>query len=129
MNHLKSSASCRVCRRWFEGDWAKAETVERRQNLDRQMWAGICDACQRDRWSAAVEYEGAAAEIRLLIHLGADIQSGKPPKFLPLFSKALDRAKAAEARCIRLGMWSWERPPTDPGRYLDPDEPREKRDA
>ena len=41
---LKSSTSCRRCRRWLEGDW-NAATPEARPEIQRQMDAGRCDVC------------------------------------------------------------------------------------
>lgn len=44
---FKSSTSCRLCRRWFEGDWSRAATPEERAEIQRQMDAGHCDDCHR----------------------------------------------------------------------------------
>lgn len=41
---LKSAHSCRRCRRWLEGEWARA-SAEERVELQRQMSNGICDVC------------------------------------------------------------------------------------
>lgn len=42
---FKSSTSCRLCRRWFEGAWSRATTPEGRAEIQRQMDAGHCDSC------------------------------------------------------------------------------------
>jgi hypothetical protein len=42
--HFKSAHSCRVCRRWLEGEWPDADAAGRVE-LQRQMDAGHCDAC------------------------------------------------------------------------------------
>jgi hypothetical protein len=41
---MKSAHSCRVCRRWLEGEWNWA-TTEERAALQRQMDQGHCDDC------------------------------------------------------------------------------------
>lgn len=43
---LKSNHNCRLCRRWFEGEWANAAPLDRIQIL-RQMDFGRCDDCTR----------------------------------------------------------------------------------
>lgn len=43
---LKSSPSCRVCRRWLEGEWPTADDAGRAE-IERQMAAGRCDDCTR----------------------------------------------------------------------------------
>lgn len=43
---LKSAHSCRLCRRWLEGEWSRA-TPEERVEIQRQMTAGHCDDCHR----------------------------------------------------------------------------------
>lgn len=46
---LKSSTSCRLCRRWLEGEWNRESSGERRrealESLNRQMRNGRCDPC------------------------------------------------------------------------------------
>lgn len=44
MCRFKSSTSCRLCRRWFEGDWFRADAAQRVE-IQRQMDAGHCDDC------------------------------------------------------------------------------------
>ncbi len=44
---LKSSFSCRICRRWLEGEWSSATTKEARDEIQRQMGVGRCDDCTR----------------------------------------------------------------------------------
>lgn len=43
---LKSAHSCRVCRRWLEGEWPRA-TAEQKVEIQRQMDVGRCDDCTR----------------------------------------------------------------------------------
>jgi hypothetical protein len=43
---FKSAFSCRICRRWLEGEWSGA-TPEQRIEIQRQMDAGHCDDCHR----------------------------------------------------------------------------------
>jgi hypothetical protein len=43
---LKSSTSCRMCRRWLEGEWSSA-SPEQKVELERQMSVGRCDECTR----------------------------------------------------------------------------------
>lgn len=45
--HYKSAHSCRVCRRWLEGEWSSAAPPERVE-LQRQMDAGHCDRCHAE---------------------------------------------------------------------------------
>lgn len=43
---FKSSTSCRVCRRWLEGEWNRAAPdSQERTEIQRQMDAGHCDSC------------------------------------------------------------------------------------
>lgn len=41
----KGSTSCRICRRWLEGEWNRAAPGPERAELQRQMDAGHCDLC------------------------------------------------------------------------------------
>lgn len=41
---MKSSTSCRRCRRWLEGEWSDA-SPEEKVELQRQMDQGFCDVC------------------------------------------------------------------------------------
>jgi hypothetical protein len=43
---FKDAYSCRVCRRWLEGEWSSAGPAERVE-IQRQMDAGHCDDCHR----------------------------------------------------------------------------------
>lgn len=42
---FKDSTSCRICRRWLEGEWNRAAPGPERTELQRQMDAGHCDLC------------------------------------------------------------------------------------
>lgn len=44
---FKSAHSCRVCRRWFEVDWFRADAAGRVE-IQRQMDAGHCDRCHAE---------------------------------------------------------------------------------
>jgi hypothetical protein len=52
---LAHSELCRMCSRWLEGDWTRADPAEKRE-LERQMAVGRCDDCTwrvaRDRAQA-----------------------------------------------------------------------------
>ena len=41
---MKSSGSCRVCRRWLEGEWSQA-TPEQREVIEKEMAQGHCETC------------------------------------------------------------------------------------
>lgn len=120
MNRLKSSGSCRICKRWLEGLWSTARTPEQRLAVLRQIDSGLCDSCQRERQRAAVEFMAASDEMRLflrcLIALGRDatedFRSGAA-------GALINRVKVAERKCVALHMWTWERRGTDPERFRD----------
>lgn len=120
MNRLKSSPSCRICRRWLENLWSAARTTEQRESVQRQIDSGICDSCQRERQRAAVEFMAASDEMRLflacLIALGReateDFRGGAA-------GALVNRVKVAEKKCVALRMWTWERHGTDPERFRD----------
>lgn len=52
---LKSSHECRRCKRWLEGDWARADVAARRAIL-AQMDQGECWPCQKERLRAAYAF-------------------------------------------------------------------------
>lgn len=76
--------------------------------MQRQTHNGICDPCQRLRHAAAVEYDCAAYAVRLMRLLGAHHEHGPrhTPRNNTMFSRALDRMKYADERCVALKMWS-----------------------
>jgi hypothetical protein len=52
---FKGAHSCRRCRKWLEGDWAKADAAGRKAIL-AQMGQGECWPCQKVRLLAAFEF-------------------------------------------------------------------------
>jgi hypothetical protein len=46
LRRFKSAHSCRMCAKWLEGEWSDADPLDRLE-LQRQMSAGVCDACER----------------------------------------------------------------------------------
>lgn len=104
MNRLKNSGNCRVCGVWLEGRWAEAPTVAERAELTRQIDNGMCDACQRLRLAAAIEYERASYEIHSLNDLGARLTRHRTAGSEAI-RQAHARIEAAEDRCVALKMW------------------------
>jgi len=92
-----------------------APTVAERHDLSRQIDNGLCDGCQRERQAAAVEYEQAADEMRMVTYCGAG-WNGRGAAHHAL-TQALKRGEAANARCVELKMWPDERSTTRPIRY------------
>lgn len=112
MNRLKSSHSCRLCRRWLEGEWSRATTVAERQSLHRQMTNGLCDDCQIKRHNAALAYMAASDFIRVLQHF--ERITGRPMLTRTQVGLrrgeaevALDRIYDAADRCWQLHMWNY----------------------
>lgn len=105
MNRLPAARFCAVCRLDLFVPWREATTHRVKLHWNRQMANGLCDDCQRDRYDAAVEYEGAIAEMRLVGALGATWSKSKPPILHPALRQAMQRLGAADARCVRLKMW------------------------
>lgn len=71
---LKSSGSCRLCKRWLEGEWSAARRKAERDALQRQMDAGRCDACAARRvarltWSMAETVDGEEQTTALVVHV------------------------------------------------------------
>lgn len=114
MNKLGHSFRCRIDGTDLMGQWMAAVLVADRAELDRQMQNGICDACQRDRLLAAIEYEHAAADVRLWTMLGVgDRAPGRGGLPHPAMTAAMHRIRAADERCVALKMWTRERASTD----------------
>lgn len=59
------SDRCRVCRFDLRAARIRAETMAESEEWMRQIFAGACDACQRNRQAAAVEFMAAADAIRV----------------------------------------------------------------
>jgi hypothetical protein len=112
VNRLKSAHSCRICRRWLEGEWARADETGR-HSIQRQMDNGMCDGCQRKRQSAAQEYIAAAGMICLswqwtMQTYGEDAVAHDPTligRSGPGRNVARDRMADAARRCRSLRMW------------------------
>jgi hypothetical protein len=90
-----------------------------------QLASGVCQDCHVARHRAAVEYEHAAAEVRLWESLlpGSIYVKGKTPQAI---TAAMHRVRAADARCVALGMWPAERVTKHPSSYYGDD--REERE-
>ena len=84
---------------------SRATTDAERYSLRRQMGNGMCDACQRARQSAAVEYMAAADMIRLawkwtMARYGSAAIDHEPP---------ISKNSRAGQRGGRWPCVSWER--------------------
>jgi hypothetical protein len=120
VNRLKSSGSCRICKCWLEGLWSSARTPEQREAVWRQIDSGLCDSCQRDRQSAAVEYMAASDEMRLFLDCMMAV-GGDTADFRGGTAGALiNRVKTAERKCVDLGMWPWSREVDTPEQFRVP---------
>jgi hypothetical protein len=130
MNRLKSSTSCRICRTWLERLWSDPQ---QRESAMRQMNNGMCDQCQRERQSAAVEYIRAADDMRLLnqclLALGVETRGA----FMHgPYAAVARRVHEAEQRCVSLLMWPRSREMITPERFRaswrpsGPQQPRER---
>lgn len=108
MNRLKSSGECRICRTWLEGLWARATSDAERASVARQMDNGMCDACQCLRLAAAIEYERASYEIRLLHALGARFIRHRSIGSEAI-RQAQSRIERANDQCVALKMWPSDR--------------------
>lgn len=111
VNRIQSSTSCRICRRWLEGDRPYSLAL-------RQIENGMCDDCQRKRQAAAVEYIAACDSLRQLALFG--LTGGK-------FDQPRMRVASAEARCVSLLMWPWTRQVIQPERFRGTPRYRERR--
>lgn len=102
MNRIRWSTDCLVCDKDMR--WGVMDRADRM----RQIANGICDPCQRARYAAAREFEAAVAEVRLLSALGATHGDRTKPqdRGSKILHMATYRLRAAEADCVRLGMWS-----------------------
>lgn len=92
-------------------------TAAERLSLDRQIGNGMCDSCQRLRQAAAVEYEAACAEVRMMQSLGADRFVSFHRNFHPAMRQALNRVETADRRAVALKMWPADRTPSRPYRH------------
>jgi hypothetical protein len=117
MNRVGPSHVCLICGRWIEDDYLRATDHTGRASALRQMRNGLCDECQRERHSAALEYIAAADAIRLawawtLQAFGDDaidydplIGGRMPQGWATAGTAAWLRMNAAAERCVALGMW------------------------
>jgi hypothetical protein len=105
VNRLAPSSVCRVCGMNLRRRLDRSDLVLMRMNFARMIANGMCDGCQFDRLEAAMEYENAAAEVRMVTALGAGWSRSKPPVIRPELAQARKRARAADAWCVRLKMW------------------------
>lgn len=110
MNKLEPSATCRICGFDISRNWNVATLVRMRIEWNRMMANGMDDNCQRARFEAAIEYENAAAELRLVMELGADWTRKRATSAHPALRYARWRLRKAEAECVRLKMWPATRP-------------------
>lgn len=102
---MQPSGVCRVCGMNIRRRLANTELVRLRAEFARMMANGICDDCQSNRMEAAMEYENAAAELRLVTFCGAGWSKSRPPKLHPALRQSMRRVAAADAWCVRLKMW------------------------
>lgn len=110
MNKLGPSRICRICGKDIRRLWGEALLVRLRVELNRMMANGMCDDCQNARLAAAIEYENALAEIRLVMDLGGSWSRRRPPTVHPALRYARFRRDKAEAQCVALKMWPAARP-------------------
>lgn len=105
MNRIGPSTHCAVCGMNIRARLNACALVRLRAEFARMMANGICDDCQSDRLEAAMEFENACAEVRLVTHMGAGWDHTVPPRIHPVLSQALMRRNRADKRCVRLKMW------------------------
>jgi hypothetical protein len=103
VNKIRWSTDCLVCgkdMRWSGPPMARSERM-------RQIENGICDPCQRARYAAALEYERAVSEVRMLSDFGAVLgnRTHGMTRNNQILYQATHRLRAADAECVRLGMW------------------------
>ena len=110
MNQLGPSATCRICGTDLRRLWDEATLVRMRVEWNRMMANGMCDACQVARLAAAIEYENALAEIRLVMDLGASWLRLRPTRIHPALRYARYRLRRADEQGVRLKMWPATRP-------------------
>lgn len=115
MNRLPAQDTCHVCGTDLAAAFRAAGKVAERHALSRQIFNGICDPCQRDRYDAAVQYERAAHSVRLAIMLGAP--QSQQGAYHPAIQQALFRVESADLRCIKLKMWPATRTTRRPSGY------------
>lgn len=110
MNKLEPSPTCRICGFNLRGNWNIATLVRMRIEWNRMMSNGMCDNCQHDRLNAAIEYEAAVGDVRLVTSMGARWSSHRPPRLHPALLRASHRLSRAVTRCEELMMWPADRP-------------------
>jgi hypothetical protein len=99
------SPNCRVCSVVLIAMHITSGTVAEHESISRQIGNGICDACSRLRHLAAVEFERASHDVRMLAAMGAGWLHTRPPRPIPVLARAMGRLQAAEQECVRLRMW------------------------
>lgn len=110
VNKLEPSARCRVCGLDIRAQWNVTTLARMRVEWSRMMANGMDDRCQVARFEAAVEYENAMAELRLVMDLGASWTRKRPPSQHPALRLARWRLQEATRRCEELKMWPADRP-------------------
>ena len=115
MSHAKSypllSDRCRVCAMDLRAAWARAESAAESADWMRQILEGACDACQRLRYAAAMEFIHAADAVRVAWQVAraefGDLAIDHEP--FPQCSQEFRipvRAVDADRRCRELGIWA-----------------------
>lgn len=65
MKRFKSSHQCRICGRWLEGEWSRADAAQRVE-LQRQMDAGVCDGCSPSGWPLPADEDAEVGRYRVI---------------------------------------------------------------
>ena len=99
------SSTCRLCATDLAALLAATRTVLEHKSISRQVASGLCDTCSRLRLAAAVEFERASHDVRMLAAMGAGWLHTRPPRPIPVLARAMGRLQAAEQECVRLRMW------------------------
>lgn len=76
-------------------------------------WRGTCHPCAVERYAAVVEFVQAAEAVRYLKRIGVEIPTSGlyhvAPNVAHPLTHAIARMNAADAECVRLGLWKAER--------------------